>query len=500
MFPLTSALCYSKIMRIRNFNLSSLALLTLLWPALAAGAPGGPALVDREDWTGTYFNGQKLGFNQASIRVEQNDVQINTRMFMRLKAGGVDQATSITQETHLTPDMKLKSFTLLQEIMGSRQNIKARVEGDKLIYTIKTSGYEKEKSMDLPPNTVPASTLWLNILHDGLEVGKEGSFPLLVESFQMVAPMKYAVLRKEKLKLGGKEWDAFVIREEYSGIKAFVWMTADGTVLQERSVQGFESRRETPEQARKLPERIMSVSNFITLSLVKSDRPIRNARKVKMLKLKLANLLGPQSIPRDHRQDVLAVEQKGEESYTSTLLIKREDFEPAKSVKFPIVYKEDPSLKDDTSQIQSKHAMIRALAHDIAGKETDPWKTALLINTWVYTNLEKVLVDAFTALDALQSRRGECQSHTNLYTAIARAAGIPTRVVNGLVYSKHFDGFVYHAWPEVYVGEWRALDPTLGQDEVDATHIKLSVGNTEGSMKLMEFIGRVNIEVLENEM
>ncbi len=486
-------------MHIRVLNILVAALWIVVLPSLAAGASG-PALVDREDWTGTYFNGRKLGFNQATIRVENDGVQVNTRLFMRLQVSGVDQATSITQETLLTPDMKLKSFTLLQEIMGSRQNIRARVQGNQLIYTIKTSGYEKEKSLDLPPGTVASATMWLNILHEGLEVGKEGQFPLLVESFQVVAPMKYAVLRKEKLKLGGREWDAFVVREEYSGIKAFVWMTADGTVLQERSIQGFESRRETAEEARKLPERIMSVSNFITLSLVKSDTPIENARGVKQLKLKLVNLMAPDSLPRDHRQEVLAVEQKGEESYTSTLVIKQEAAKLAKAVQFPVVYKEDPSLLKDTSIIQSEHPMIRTLAKEILDGETDPWKAALRINDWVYTNLDKVLVDAFTALDALKSRRGECQSHTNLYTALARAAGIPTRVVNGLVYSKHFDGFVYHAWPEVFVGEWRALDPTLGQEQVDATHIKLSTGNTEGSMKLMEFIGRVDIKVLENQM
>ena len=50
----------------------------------------------------------------------------------------------------------------------------------------------------------------------------------------------------------------------------------------------------------------------------------------------------------------------------------------------------------------------------------DAWKAAKLISTWVYDNLDKVLVDSFTALDALHDRRGECQSHTNLFTALAQ--------------------------------------------------------------------------------
>ena len=82
--------------------------------------------------------------------------------------------------------------------------------------------------------------------------------------------------------------------------------------------------------------------------------------------------------------------------------------------------------------------MIRALAREVVESETDAWRAALRINRWVYKNMEKVLVDAFTALDALHDRKGECQSHTNLFTALARAAGIPTKVVNGLVYSNEF--------------------------------------------------------------
>ena len=72
--------------------------------------------------------------------------------------------------------------------------------------------------------------------------------------------------------------------------------------------------------------------------------------------------------------------------------------------------------------------------------------------------------------------------------------GIPTRIVNGLVYSQEYSGFLYHAWPEVYVGEWRALDPTFGQDVVDATHIKLTEGTEEGSFRLMEFVGKLKID------
>ena len=241
----------------------------------------------------------------------------------------------------------------------------------------------------------------------------------------------------------------------------------------------------------------MSVSSFITLSLVKIKQPITASDDIGVLKLKLSNVHSPDSIPQDHRQKVLKTEKQGEESYTTTLLIHREPQAPVKRMPLPVPAGQYRDFLKEAPEIQVKHPLIRTLAKDLVAGEKDAWQAAKTISTWVFDNLDKVLVDSFTALDALHDRRGECQSHTNLFTALARAVGIPTRVVNGLVYSDHFEGFLYHAWPEVWVGEWRALDPTLGQHQVDATHIKLSVGNYAGALKLMEFIGQVRIELLE---
>ena len=137
--------------------------------------------------------------------------------------------------------------------------------------------------------------------------------------------------------------------------------------------------------------------------------------------------------------------------------------------------------------------MIRALARELSADSKSKWQLAKDINLWVHLNLRKEMVDTVTAVDALLERRGECQSHTFLFTALARASGIPTRMVNGLVYSKEYEGFLYHAWPEVFVGEWRAMDPTFGQIRADATHIKLTEDSDESPFRLMEFVGKVSI-------
>jgi hypothetical protein len=467
--------------------------IALWWASVALAVP----IADSDDWSGTYYKGTKIGFNHAQVRVNPSNIDVHTKMYFRLKSGQTDQSTILTQDTTLTPDLRLKEFVLLQEIMGKRQEVSGRVEGPKLILDISGRGFQKTQSVDFPEDVHPSATVWLNILKEGLEVGKEGRLNLFLEAFRLVMPMTYKILRKETIQFDGESVDTFVVQQKFSGMTTTLWADADGHVLREISMNNFESIRQPKEVATLMGDKPMSVSSFITLSLVKIKMPISSPGNKERLKLKLSNVNGPESIPQDHRQKVLETEKIGEESYTATLLIEREPKAPVRRVSLPVPTSQYKNYLKEAPEIQVQHPLIRTLAQDLVEGEKDAWKAAKRISTWVYDNLDKVLVDSFTALDALHDRRGECQSHTNLFTALARAAGIPTKVVNGLVYSREFKGFLYHAWPEVWVGEWRALDPTLGQLYVDATHIKLSEGNYAGALKLMEFIGQVNIELLE---
>jgi transglutaminase-like putative cysteine protease len=82
-----------------------------------------------------------------------------------------------------------------------------------------------------------------------------------------------------------------------------------------------------------------------------------------------------------------------------------------------------------------------------------------------------------------------------------RAAGIPSRVAVGLVYTN--GRFGYHMWTEAYLNDWTAFDASMNQDRVDATHIKLtdsSLAETSAQSPFADItrlIGKLEIEVLE---
>ena len=145
--------------------------------------------------------------------------------------------------------------------------------------------------------------------------------------------------------------------------------------------------------------------------------------------------------------------------------------------------------------VESRNPEIRALADRLRGQARDPRVVAERIDRWVHDSLRKrITFGVPDALQVLHARSGDCNEHTQLYLALARAAGIPARAAAGLAY---VDGkFYYHAWPEVYLGRWVAVDPTFGEFPADAAHLRFVVGGLARQAELIHLIGVLRIDVL----
>lgn len=139
-----------------------------------------------------------------------------------------------------------------------------------------------------------------------------------------------------------------------------------------------------------------------------------------------------------------------------------------------------------TARINSKDPQIVALAKQIAGDDRDGRSVARKIGEWTYKNLKWKKVESDT-VDTLASREADCLEHSELYVALARAQGLPARVVTGAALSG--GSFGAHAWVEVYLGKWVELDPTWGlMDHVDATHLRFD-SNAFTSYAMLNKIG-----------
>ena len=147
--------------------------------------------------------------------------------------------------------------------------------------------------------------------------------------------------------------------------------------------------------------------------------------------------------------------------------------------------------------IQSRDPRIGAQARQIIGRERSPARVAELLTHWVARSVHRAPASAVSvpsAVKVLAARRGDCNEATTLFVALARSAGLPARAVSGLLYMN--DRFYYHAWAEVYLNDWIAVDPTFDQFPADAARLRIATGGLARQAELVPLIGRLKLEVL----
>ncbi len=144
--------------------------------------------------------------------------------------------------------------------------------------------------------------------------------------------------------------------------------------------------------------------------------------------------------------------------------------------------------------LQSDNPRIKALVDPIAHLDISDTEKMDRLRVLARRVLAKVdFVGYFSALDAVNRRAGDCTEAAVVLAAFGRAAGIPTRVANGLVYSQvKYHGvsnaFLPHSWVLAYTdGRWRSFDAAL--DTFDSTHIAVTVG--DGDEKSMAAAGQL---------
>ncbi|HPD61203.1 MAG TPA: transglutaminase-like domain-containing protein, partial [Thermodesulfobacteriota bacterium] len=178
------------------------------------------------------------------------------------------------------------------------------------------------------------------------------------------------------------------------------------------------------------------------------------------------------------------------------LKINREEPEDWKTFVLPYLNDDLKGYLQPTPLIQSRDERIIKQAKSIVGDNRDAETAARKLLAWVFRTVKKKpTLSIPSAIETLDLKTGDCNEHTALFTALSRSLGMPTRICGGIVYLK--DKFYYHAWPEIYLGRWVAVDPTFNQFPADATHIRLVVGELSEQIKILSVVNKIKLEVLE---
>ena len=167
----------------------------------------------------------------------------------------------------------------------------------------------------------------------------------------------------------------------------------------------------------------------------------------------------------------------------------------AKALKRPLQDPTDGRYLKSTLAVESDHAEIVKLSKRLVGDVADPYEAAKTINAWVYANMKRDYgASSDRASDVLRQMKGDCTEHSLLAVALLRAAGIPARRVDGVVYLRNEDGvpaLYWHEWVGAWIGgQWVELDPTFNQNLADATHLALG---EEGGAEITPLMGALKV-------
>ncbi|HUF26950.1 MAG TPA: transglutaminase-like domain-containing protein [Gemmatimonadaceae bacterium] len=466
-------------------------------------------------------HGEQIGFASTTVDTTEASIVVSDYMVAELPVAGQYQRATATTRVTLTRAMRVRDFTYRIETASGPVEASGTMEGDSaLILAISASGEPADtQRIRLPgPVLLPTLAPLAAVLIDRPRIGR--SYTLAVfDPLQMRASELRMTIRAESLFVVTdsasldrdtgrwvpalrdtiRAWSLVPERagEESSPSPLHVswWVDELGRVVEGSQAAGMQLERTAYELAfenwrldtRERPERPTSARDILEATAIASDAAL-DRNRIERLRVRLEGI-DPAGFDIDGGRQSLS---------GSVLTVTRED-SAALRADYTLPMQDTAGFGRWLSAeplIQVRHRSIVDVARELRGPHTDPADVAERINTWVYRSLRKrVAIGVPSAIDVLRTRSGDCNEHTQLFIALARAAGIPARGAAGLALVG--GKFYYHAWPEVYLGTWVAVDPTFGQFPADAAHLRFTTGAVTRQVALLRLIGTIDISVVE---
>lgn len=472
------------------------ALLCLTAGLLHAAPASGP----RETWLGMYMGSARVGYTvvreQPSTYRDKPAVKTDSTSHTELTVLGARLTQDITTVTYSTTSGQPVHEQYRMSSGGKTTEVQAEFAADHIDCTLTTAAGKSRKTIPIPHGAQLIGDS-LGALDDGnLKPGAKFQRKAFDPLTLSLDDLTVAVEREETIQHQGKPVKCLVIttRSPLATLTTFQ-SQEDGGPIRIETAMGITLVRETRQQAQGASAAgYQPPQDFAVSTSVQPDRALP-ATGIQELKICLSGLPDESYVFSDQRQSVTAREGSGPISASYSIRTVRPD--EASAAKLPVTDEQQKRWVSPEDYIDCASPKIIQAAQQATGGETSLVKAAGRIRAWVNTAMKPESRAGILrpASDILADPKGVCRDYAVLYAALARADGIPARVVGGLVFAR--GGFYYHAWNEVWTGSaWMPVDSTLGTDAVDATHIKLTEGSATDMFRMGKVIGQLKAEVL----
>ncbi|MBN2372523.1 transglutaminase domain-containing protein [bacterium] len=447
-----------------------------------------PQDLEVDTWKSIFVGGQWAGYMHTSIgpyaykKREGKGYLVKADSFLRFTMFGQPKDIRFNSVQMLDGTFRLLKFEAMISGMAGI-NLTGKRIGDHLLVEVMQDKTRYKRIFEAADDLFLENSILSIYRGRGLKVGDSYELHIFNPLTLTAEPTTVEVT--------GMEDNYLVLETRFGGLVSRSWIDDKGRVVREETANGWLMRVDTKERIDQyMVEDTGKRADMLSDFAVKTNRGIsNNPRSVGFMRIRISGV-DLDDFNFDGKRQRVADQGEG--------ILEIQAVFPDKDAAMSLPYegKEYSLFLDASMWVQSDDPEIRSMAIDIIGKETNIWLAATRIGEWVNKNIEKTFCAGIpVATSVLLHRQGDCNEHATLFVALARSCGIPADICAGLVFLE--DGFYYHAWPKVYVGEWVHLDPTFGQPVADATHIELVSGDLSSQARLAMTLGKIKIEVLE---
>jgi hypothetical protein len=443
---------------------------------------------ERDSWMNIFQNERKIGFSHTRFYEDTTGYRLTEAVQMRINTMGMIQDISLNTKSRLNTDFTLQELDYEISSGRFRFSVRGAVDGNILRLTTESAGSSRHLEIPVQGKAYLINSIMGAVATTDLQPGDKYVFNIFDPSSMGQAEVIAEVIGQENIDIRGRNQPATKVSLNFKGVSQLAWIGEEGDILKEKGLLGI--RLIKTERKDALDALAIESSQDLTkIASVAANITLDNIEALEVLKVKIQGISSEKLQLRGGRQtfnkQVLTVKKEALTNLASEL--RAENLGALEK----IFLKPGPFIQSDNQRIRDQVLEILKDKPDAS-----PLTRARMLLDWVHTHIKKRPVLSLPdALSTLENRVGDCNEHAVLLAALARAAGIPTRIEAGLVYLK--GRFYYHAWNLMYLGKWITADSLFGQLPADVSHLRFATGSPEQQLDLMGIIGKVQLTIIQ---
>jgi hypothetical protein len=440
-------------------------------------------------WYGLYFKNTKIGYEHSKWFRNSDGSRIIETAQMSLKMTSFGKKTEMT-ETRITEFDARPPYRLLrserQQSDGKVKQTILVVAGPKGLDVTVTTGKDVQKkqvkAVDYTLEDALTADVWVRR-------GPKSGDKLVTREFDIedlkTNTMTLTMLATKKSFVTGVPivYHELEAVSEKVPVKGLLRCDSKGRTISLTLSEEIEMRRESEADARNTK---YSADVFV-LGMAKIDRKIGLPTEITGLVLEIPGKEG-EHLKSASRQLIVA-----NPSGTYTCKLGKAYAKPVKAT--------DAEIKENLEETISypiSSPKVQLLLREALGDAATPQEKVKRITKFVHDFVTPSLEGSTPKLaDLLERKAGDCKSYALLFNALARAAGIPSREIGGLMYvGDDVKAFGGHAWNEVVLdGYWVPIDASLNETEINATHVSFGA-DRDATKNMLATLGKLSFKLI----